>query len=184
MKKDHLKYNKFQSQLDLPFLETPDKCLSEIFNVLDIRFGLRRDSNQKLVDLGSGTGQVIIFSAISYHIKSFGIEINQELIKEAKTRIKVIKKEKSTYRKYLKKIKLINFDFYQGNLYHFDFIYIYSLPTMQRYLKHIFLTAKKDAVIISYKYPLMDFEEVLDFKYKLESGEGEHKIIAFFYKKI
>jgi SAM-dependent methyltransferase len=184
MKRRYEKYNRFQSQLDLPFLETPEKSLIEIFSMLEIKFRLTKDSKQKFVDLGSGNGQVVIFAAINYHIKSMGVEINQELIKETKERIKKLKKEKIGQKKNVAKIKLLNGSFYGIKLYPFDFIYIYSLPTMQKFLKHVFMTVKTDSIVISYKYPLENFEETLSLEHVLEKGEGEHKFIAFFYKKL
>ena len=184
MKKRYFKYSKLQSQLDLPFLETPEEHLIKIFETINIKFGLRKESKQKFIDLGSGNGQVVIFTTLNYQIKSTGIEIDQELVKEARERIRKIKKEYSFYKKLVKKIRIVNTDFYQNSVNSFDFIYIYSLPTMQKYLKHVISTAKMSAVIISYKYPLEGFEEILNFEYKLEIGNGEGKINTFFYKRL
>jgi len=183
MKKRYQEYNRFQSQLDLPFLETPKKSLQGIFQILELKFGLIKASNQKLVDLGSGNGQVVIFSAINYHIKSIGVELNQELIKEAKERINAQKNEHFVKKKDIKRIKILNLDFYQINLSSYDFIYIYSLPTMQKYLKHVFFTIKKGTIVISYKYSLQDFENILSLEFVLEVGEKEYRINSYFYRK-
>jgi SAM-dependent methyltransferase len=184
MKKRYENYSKLQSQLDLPFLETPEEHLIKIFGVINTIFGLREKSKQKFIDLGSGNGQIVIFAALNYQIKSTGFEINQELVKEAREQIKNIKKENFFNKKLVRKIRIIKTDFYQNSVNPFDFIYIYSLPTMQRYLKHVFSTAKRSAIIISYKYPLEGFEEILNFEYKLEFGNGEGKINTFFYKRL
>ncbi|MHA1191085.1 MAG: hypothetical protein ACTSP9_02160 [Promethearchaeota archaeon] len=59
-------YYELQSQLSLPFLSTSSEALAQIFKTLENRFGLKKGSTQKLIDLGAGNGNVIIFSALNY----------------------------------------------------------------------------------------------------------------------
>ena len=49
---------KFYSQIDLPFQETRQDHLKEIFKTLEGKFNLQKYSNQVFIDLGSGNGQV------------------------------------------------------------------------------------------------------------------------------
>ncbi len=172
------------SQLELPFLETPPDLLEEIFHILRDRFGLKRNSNQKMIDLGAGNGTVIIYSALNYNIESFGIEINSNLIDETKTRIRILKVKHNHKRSILKNIKIELGDFYQKNLKKFDFIYIYSLPTMQKYLKHVFFTAKKGAIIISHKYPLNGLNSYLKLDYELIQKKGNKEFTTYFYSRL
>lgn len=177
------RFLEISSQIDLPFLETNGELIQKIFETLRLRFRLIKNSNQKLVDLGSGNGQIIAYSALNYGINSIGIEINQNLIKEAKRHIKLLKKEKLYHRKLFRKIKVIHGDFYEIDLIDFDFIYIYSLPTMQKYLYHVFLTAKNKAIIISHKYPLNGFDNFLKLEYELKSETKDQIISTFYYDK-
>jgi len=172
------------SQLQLPFSETPLDLLEQIFQILQVKFGLTRNSNQKLIDLGAGNGQVIIYSALNYDIKSFGIEINGNLIIEAKQKVKMLKSEKKYKKKLFRKIKLITKDFFSISLKKYDFIYIYSLPTMQRLLNHVFLTAKTGAIVISFKYPLKNFEKILKLSYTLELKDVQQDVNTYFYVKL
>ena len=158
---------KFHSQLNLPFLETHQEYLVEIFNILQLKFGLIRNSNQELIDLGSGDGRVIMHASLNHGIKSIGIEINETLVKEARMNLKLIKREKNHEKNLFKKIKIKTGDIFEEDLGKYDFIYIFSLPTMQKYLTHVFNTAKKDAIIISYKYPLKGFENLFNLEYEL-----------------
>ena len=174
----------FLSQLQLPFSETPFDLLEEIFQILQVKFGLTRNSNQKLVDLGAGNGQIIIYSALHYGIKSFGIEINENLIIEAKERIKLIKKEKKFKKRLFRKIKLKQEDFFNISLENYNFIYIFSLPTMQKYLNHVLKTANTGSIVISFKYPLNNFEKILKLSYKLELKDVQQDIDAFYYVKL
>ena len=172
------------SQLELPFLETPPDLLEEIFHTLRDRFGLYKNSNQKLIDLGAGNGTIIIYSALNYNIESFGIEINPNLIDETKTRIRILKVKHNHKRSIIKNIKVELGDFYQKNLKKFDFIYIYSLPTMQKYLKHVFFTAKKGAIIISHKYALNGLNSYLKLDYELIQKKGNKEFTTSFYSRL
>jgi len=177
-------FNKIFSQIDLPFQETKQVFLKMIFKTLEREFDLQKNSKQIFIDLGSGNGQVIIYSAINYGIRSIGIEIDPILIKEAKMSIKSFKDKKKINKKALSKIKIIHGDFYKHNLKFYDFIYIYSLPTMQKYLKHVFQTAKNGVVIISHMYPLKNFNNYLEIKLMLEYKNKNQDIFTYFYKRI
>lgn len=183
MKKKQKNFEKLHSQLDLPFLETDNKFIKEIFQTIEFEFGLERNSNQKLVDLGAGNGSIVIYSALNYNIESHGIEIDQNLKNEADNRISVLKKEGYYKKKLFTKIKIKLGDFYLINLKAYDFIYIYALPSMQKFLKHLFNTAKKGAIIISHKHQLGGFNSILKDEYRLAHKNDKLKIYTFFYKK-
>ena len=184
MNKKQKNFGNFHSQLDLPFLETDNEFLEEIFQTLELEFGLEYNSKQRFIDLGAGNGVVVIFTALNYSIKSYGIEIDQILIKEARKNVKSLKKEGNHLKSLFKKIFIKYGDLYQHDLKIYDFIYIYSLPTMQRYLKHVFNTAKKNAVIISFKYQLKNFESILKLQKKLIHNKNKKEVTTFFYRKI
>ena len=145
-----------QSQLALPFLTTRTEVLEGIFNTLETEFDLKKRSKQRFIDSGSGNGKVVIFSGVNYKIKSIGIEINKNLIKEARSSLKHLNWMTKRY------IKFKNEDLFSQNLEKFDFIYIYSLPSMHKFLLHLFRTLKRGAVIISYKYPLSNMKEIIE----------------------
>lgn len=149
-----------QSQLALPYLSTRSEVLEGIFNILETKFGLKKRSRQSFIDLGSGNGKVVLFCGVNYKIKSVGVEINNQLFKEAKISLKRLNWVTRHY------IKFKNEDLFSQNLEKYDFVYIYSLPTMHKFLHHLFSSLKKGAVIISYKYPLLSMKEVIESCHK------------------
>jgi cyclopropane fatty-acyl-phospholipid synthase-like methyltransferase len=177
-------FETFHSQLDLPFLETDVSFIEEIFKTLELEFGLEHNSKQKLIDLGAGNGSIIIYSALNYNIDSHGIEIDQNLKNEADNRIKLMKKEGKYEKRRFNKIEIVIGDFYVVNLEKYDFIYIYSLPSMQKFLKPLFKTANKGAIIISHRYPIEDYTSLLRLEYTLKHERAEKEIYSFFYVKI
>ena len=184
MNKKQKNFGNFHSQLDLPFLETDNEFLEYIFQTLELEFGLEYNSKQKFIDLGAGNGVVVIFASLNYSIKSYGIEIDQILNKEAIKTVKSLKKEGNYLKSLFKKIFIKYGDLYHHDLKIYDFIYIYSLPTMQRYLKHVFNTAKKNAVIISFKYQLKNFKSIFTLQKKLILNKNKKEISTYFYRKI
>ena len=56
-------YDRFHSQLALPFLETNRELLKELFETLELKFGLKKQSKQQFIDLGSGDGRIMIYAA-------------------------------------------------------------------------------------------------------------------------
>ncbi len=180
------KYNSYYSlysQIDLPYLGTNESFIKDIFETLETKFSLKSDSNQKFIDLGCGDGRVVIYATLHYGIQSTGVEINLNLIEEAKSKLKLLQTNKIYKKRQLKKIKIKFGDLFQLSLNKYDFIYIFSLPTMQKFLKHTFDTVKKDSIIISYKYPLI-FDSFLKLEEKIELKSKNQKISAFFYRKI
>ena len=171
------------SQIDLPYLETNESFIKDIFITLKTKFGLKSDSNQKFIDLGCGDGRVVIYAALHYGIKSTGVEINLNLIEEANSTLKLLQTNKIYKKKHIKKIKIMYEDLFQLNLNKYDFIYIFSLPTMQRFLNHTFTTIHNDAIIISYKYPLKGFDSFLKLEEEIELKSENQKVFTFFFRK-
>jgi SAM-dependent methyltransferase len=177
-------YFKLISQLSLPYLETPQEIIPKIFRVLERRFNLKHNSSQKFIDLGSGNGQIVIYTALNYRIKSFGVEINETLLLEAKEKIKILRKRNRKMHKLVKLIKIRNIDLFKVNLHDYDYIYIYSLPTMHKYLNHVFKSAKRHSVITSFMYELKGFDSYLQYKDILEIKHDNKVWKVYFYIKI
>ncbi len=183
MAKNKQKFYSLYSQLNLPFLETKRDFLKNIFEKLEFKFGLKKDSNLRFIDLGCGDGRVIFYAALNYGIKSIGLEINTNLIKEAKYKLKLLKNRTIYKKKFIRKIKIKYGDIFQQNLKGYNFIYIFSVPTIHSYLRHVFNSAQKDSIIISYMYPLSKFKNCLILEDKLDFKADNQEVSAFFYRK-
>ncbi len=183
MKRKKENFREFSSKLILPFLETDMDCITKIFQVLEREFGLKRGSRQKLIDLGSGDGRVVIHTAINHEIEAVGVELDEYYYNLSKKMVKKMKKKEKRKKKSLKKVRFKKGDLFEFNLKEQDFIYIYSFPPMQNYLKHVLKTAKKGAVIISHGYELQSFSEILKLKKMIMCTKGSGKIATYFYER-
>lgn len=54
---------------------------------------------------------------------------------------------------------------------------------MQRYLNQVLSTAKKGAIIVSYKYPLRNFETFLKLDFELNDKAENKEVSTYFYVK-
>ncbi|MHA1688094.1 MAG: class I SAM-dependent methyltransferase [Promethearchaeota archaeon] len=174
-------FREISSKLILPYLETDMESIVEIFRVLEREFGLIRGSKQKLVDLGSGDGRIVIHAAMNYEIEAHGVELDKYYCQQSKKMVKKLKKENKSKKKTLKKARFKRGDLFEFNLKNYDFVYVYSYPPMQKYLKHVLKTAKKGAVIISHGYELLPFSEFLLLEKMITCRKGKGEISTSFY---
>ncbi|MFX1395704.1 MAG: class I SAM-dependent methyltransferase [Promethearchaeota archaeon] len=157
--------------------------MSIIFTELKDNFRLVKRSKQKFVDLGSGDGRVVIRASMAYEINALGIEIDERLVNDAKSTVKQLRKNKALTHKVARLIRFKVGDIFEQDLKKFDFIYIFSLPTMQKYLKHVFSTIKSSTIVISHRYPLEIDNSILKLESKLETKIDERSIYTYFYSK-
>jgi ubiquinone/menaquinone biosynthesis C-methylase UbiE len=172
-KAKEVSYYDIQSQADLPFLATPDEVIKEAFATLERDFGLQKKSRQRFIDLGSGTGDVVVQCARDYGIHSHGIEINEGLVSIARQKVK---DARARHAKFWKG------DLFALDLASYDFIFLFSLPHDQKFLNHVFKTAKPGAIITAYKYPLDELSPLLALKKEQEVMVDGKAFKLFFYE--
>ncbi len=172
------------SKLVLPYLETDRDYIDKIFRVLEQDFGLKKGAKQKLIDLGSGDGRVVIHAALKYKIRSVGIELDDHFFQLSQQKIKEFKNSSKIPRKLVRKMEFKKADLFKQDLSKYNFIYIYSYPPMHAFLNHVLRTAKKRAIVISFRYELNSFFESLEFKQELTLASGKNSLSAFFYARI
>jgi cyclopropane fatty-acyl-phospholipid synthase-like methyltransferase len=78
----------WQSKKIVPFVPTGQKVVEKMLELAEVKKG------DVLYDLGSGDGRIVITAAKKYGIKAVGFEIDPELIKQSRERIRKEKLEK------------------------------------------------------------------------------------------
>ncbi|NMC07895.1 MAG: class I SAM-dependent methyltransferase [Candidatus Lokiarchaeota archaeon] len=172
--KKRVRFYDIQSQLALPYAPTPEVVIQDAFSSLEMGFGLSRGSNQTFIDLGAGTGQIVMYCARTYKIASYGIEINDGFVRIA--------------RKAIRREKLRNATVFQGDLFthdigQYDFVFIYTLPPVQKFLNHVFETAHRGAIIFTYKYPLDELSHLLALRYEAQVDVDGSPVRIYFYER-
>ena len=127
------------TQSDIPFESTCKSVLKKLVNYLKIK------PNQKIYDLGSGSGQVAFFLAKNTTAKIIGVEKNRPLY--------IISTFKKLFHPQLK-IKFINQDLFRINLSSADIIYTYFSPRAYKKAQQKFeQELKLNTILIAWRYP-------------------------------
>jgi SAM-dependent methyltransferase len=127
------------TQSDVPFQSTKKSVLKKLVQYLKIK------PDQKIYDLGSGSGQVAFFLAKNTPAKIVGVEKNQPLY--------LISKFKKIFYPQLK-IIFINQDLFDLKLTDADLIYTYFSPRAYKKAQSKFeQELKKNTILIAWRYP-------------------------------
>jgi 16S rRNA A1518/A1519 N6-dimethyltransferase RsmA/KsgA/DIM1 with predicted DNA glycosylase/AP lyase activity len=127
------------TQSDVPFQSTKKSVLKKLTKYLKIK------PNQKIYDLGSGSGQVAFFLAQNTVANIIGVEKNKPLY--------LISKFKKILYPQLK-IKFINQDLFRINLSDADIIYTYFSPRAYKKAQPKFeQELKLETILVAWRYP-------------------------------
>jgi predicted RNA methylase len=77
-------------------------------------------AGEKMFDLGSGDGRIVIMAAQKFHAEAVGIEIDRDLWKQSMDRIRKLGLEKTA--------RIVNGDLLQQNYSSADLVTVYLLP--------------------------------------------------------
>ncbi len=169
---------KIIAQTDLPYLPTPAEVIEQIFVFL--RQHKLLQSRKSLIDLGAGDGRVILLAAQEYGLRSVGLEINKELIRSVEKKIQ--------NKNLIQKCEILERDLYDFDVSTFDIVFCFVLPSSHRHFRHVVEHFKEDALVISIRYDLNDFGDLLQLDYAFTDGENSEKMFgddfqAFLYRK-
>lgn len=124
-----------------PYVPSPQSVVSDM-----LRFANVTDKDF-LIDLGSGDGRIVRTAATVFGARGFGVEIKENLVKEAN---EAAKREGIADR-----VKFIKADLFKTDISQATIITMYLLPDTVNLLKDKFLTELKPGTrIVSHDYPL------------------------------
>ncbi|MCX6594883.1 MAG: class I SAM-dependent methyltransferase [Acidobacteria bacterium] len=97
-----------------PYYPTPDSVVQKMLEVVGLKKG------EKMVDLGSGDGRIVIMAAKKFGADSTGIEFDEALYKQSSAKIKSLGLDKTA--------RIIHGDIMVQDYTQMDVITIYLLP--------------------------------------------------------
>jgi tRNA G37 N-methylase Trm5 len=146
----YIAYVMFSFRNIVPFVPTPGKIIKKMIKLAQIQ------KNERVCDLGSGTGKIIIAVARK-HRQNLIMGIEKSLFLRSITYLKLI------FHPLLRRqIQIVNQDFFNLDLHNFDVIFCFITPEAIRILTPRFKLIKRNSRIITYMFPLEDsdgFEE-------------------------
>ena len=97
-----------------PYYPTPETIVQKMLQLGGLKAG------EKMFDLGSGDGRIVIMAAQKFHAEAVGIELDKDLCKQSLARIQKLGLEKNAH--------IINGDLLKQNYSSADLVTVYLLP--------------------------------------------------------
>src|SRR5262249_24664496 len=131
-------------------------------------------AGEKMFDLGSGDGRIVIMAAEKFHANSIGVEWDKELFRQSMDKIQSLRLQKTA--------RIINGDILQQDYSSADVITVYLLPLSNDKVRPILdKQLKKGTRVVSHDFEFKDWKaekvESID-----DDGEGRSHTL-FLYRK-
>jgi protein-L-isoaspartate O-methyltransferase len=97
-----------------PYYPTPETIVEKMLQLGGLKAG------EKMYDLGSGDGRIVILAAQKFHAEAIGIELDKDLCRQSASRILKLGLEKNA--------RIINGDLLKQNYSSADLVTVYLLP--------------------------------------------------------
>jgi protein-L-isoaspartate O-methyltransferase len=97
-----------------PYYPTPETIVQKMLQLGGLKAG------EKMFDLGSGDGRIVIMAAQKFHAEAVGVELDKDLCKQSLARIQKLGLEKSAH--------IVNGDLLKQNYSSADLVTVYLLP--------------------------------------------------------
>ena len=150
-----------------PYFPTPETIVQKMLQLGGLKAG------EKMFDLGSGDGRIVIMAAEKFHANAVGVELNKDLFEQSTSKIQKLK---------LKTARIINGDILRQDFSSADLITVYLFPLSNDKLRPILdKQLKKGARVVSHDYEFKDWKpekvEPID-----DDGEGRSHML-YLYRK-
>ena len=97
-----------------PYYPTPETIVEKMLQLGGLKAG------EKVYDLGSGDGRIVIMAAQKFHADAVGVELDRDLCKLSTDKIRKLRLEKNAH--------IVNGDLLKQNYSSADLITVYLLP--------------------------------------------------------
>ncbi len=97
-----------------PYYPTPDTIVEKMLQLGGLKAG------EKMYDLGSGDGRIVIVAAQKFHAEAVGVEIDKDLCKQSAAKILKLGLDKNAH--------IVNGDLLKQNYSSADLVTVYLLP--------------------------------------------------------
>jgi protein-L-isoaspartate O-methyltransferase len=152
-----------------PYYPTPQTIVEKMLQLGGLKSG------EKVYDLGSGDGRIVIMAAQKFHADAVGVEIDRDLCKQSMDRIHKLGLEKNAH--------IINGDLLDQNYSSADLVLVYLLPESINNKVQPLLDKqlKKGARIVAHDFEFRNWtpEKVENIA---DDGEGRSHTL-FLYRK-
>jgi protein-L-isoaspartate O-methyltransferase len=152
-----------------PYYPTPATIVDKMLQMGGLKAG------EKVYDLGSGDGRIVIMAAQKFHANAFGVELDKDLCKQSLAKIKKLGLEKSAH--------IINGDLLKQNYSSADLITVYLLPlSTDKVTPLLDKQLKKGTRVVAHDFEFKNWtpDKVEHIE---DDGEGRSHTLYFYVKK-
>jgi len=103
-----------EGEILAPYYPTPETIVEKMLQLGGLKAG------EKMFDLGSGDGRIVIIAAQKFHAEAIGVELNKDLAKQSSAKILKLGLDKTA--------RVINGDLLKQNYSSADLVTVYLLP--------------------------------------------------------
>ncbi len=151
-----------------PYYPTPESIVQKMLQLGGLKAG------EKMFDLGSGDGRIVIMAAEKFHANATGVELDKDLFRQSMDKIQSLKLQRTA--------RIINGDVLQQDYSSADLITVYLLPLSNDKVRPILdKQLKKGTRIVSHDFEFKDWKpekvEPID-----DDGEGRSHTL-YLYRK-
>jgi len=141
-----------------PYYPTPLTIVEKMLDLGELKAG------EKMFDLGSGDGRIVIMAAQKYGADATGVEMEEDLYRQSMQKIRTLGLEKTA--------RIIHGDVFKQDYSSADMITVYLLPVSNNKLRPLLeKQLKKGTRIVSHDFPFRDWTPVKEVSIE-DDGEG------------
>jgi 16S rRNA A1518/A1519 N6-dimethyltransferase RsmA/KsgA/DIM1 with predicted DNA glycosylase/AP lyase activity len=151
-----------------PYYPTPETVVEKMLQFGGLKAG------EKMFDLGSGDGRIVIMAAQKFHANATGIEMDPDLYKQSTERIRSLGLQKTA--------RIINGDITKQDFSQADMLTVYLLPNSNdKILPMLEKQLKKGVRIVSHDFEFRNWKPEKT-EYIEDDGEGRSHTL-FLYRR-
>jgi len=106
-----------------PFVPTPEDVAEEMLKIAKV------DRHDRVYDLGSGDGRIVILAAQKFRAEAVGVELDQDLVKQSRARLAELGLQK--------RAKILHANMYEVSLRYATVVTLYLLTSVNERLRPI-----------------------------------------------
>ena len=151
-----------------PYYPTPETIVVKMLELGDLKAG------EKMFDLGSGDGRIVIAAAGKFHAEAIGVELDKDLCRQSLERIRKMGLEKEA--------QIINGDILKQDYSTADLVTVYLLPNSNDKVQPLLeRQLKKGARVVAHDFEFRNWTpvKVEDIE---DDGEGRSHTL-FLYRR-
>ena len=151
-----------------PFYPTPETIVEKMLQLGGLKAG------EKMYDLGSGDGRIVIMAAQKFHADAYGVELDKDLVKQSTEKIRKLGVEKIAH--------ILRGDLLKQNYGSADLITVYLLPVSNDKVQPLLdRELKKGARVVAHDFEFKNWtpEKVENIE---DDGEGRSHTL-YLYRK-